>query len=155
MITTLCAGKLHGPPVERTSRDGKHRFVTGKMRCAQEGGDALFINLTCFSDTAKAGLLALDEGDACSVVGILTITVWTDAQGHARPQASVLVDRVESPYSVERKRRAARGEGTEAGLVERTARTEPPRHASAQAGKTTTRKKREPIPSGDFVDDDL
>jgi single-stranded DNA-binding protein len=96
MITALCAGKLYGTPVERTSRDGKHRFVTAKLRAAQEGGEALFVNLACFSDSAKAGLLALDDGDACTVTGTLTLTVWTDGNGRARPQASVRVERVDS-----------------------------------------------------------
>ncbi|SAK77750.1 hypothetical protein AWB81_03759 [Caballeronia arationis] len=40
MITTLLAGKLYGVAVERTSRDGKHRFVTAKLRAAQEGAVA-------------------------------------------------------------------------------------------------------------------
>ncbi|MBB5456900.1 single-stranded DNA-binding protein [Paraburkholderia sp. Cpub6] len=155
MITALIAGKLYGTPILRTSRDGKHRFATAKMRVAQDGADALFVNLVCFGDTAKAALLALDDGDALAAVGTLKLSVWTDGNGTARPQVSMTADRIESTYTVERKRRISRGEDTDAELAERKAR--PQRAPATQRtgrfiGKRATPARRD---TGAMPDDTL
>ncbi|MFP3551949.1 single-stranded DNA-binding protein [Paraburkholderia sp. SIMBA_049] len=111
MIDALIAGKLHGACTERTAQSGK-RFVVGKLRAAQDGADVLFVSLIGFRDSVKAALLALEDGDALSVAGALTIGIWTGADGIAHPQVQCRVDAVLSVYAIEHKRRAIRGEAT-------------------------------------------
>lgn len=153
MIDALLAGKLHAACSERTSANGK-MFVVGKLRVSQENGDQLFVSLIAFRDSAKTALLALDDGDACSVAGSLTIAVWSGtADGVARPSAQVRVDAVQSVYTIERKRRAVRGDDTDAPTAPRS--TNRPRISNRPQ-----RRKAEPAPepaepAPALIDDEL
>lgn len=110
MIDGLVSGKLHGAPTERTSRDGKHRFVTAKVRCATGVGESLFVDVVAFCDTAKAALFALGDGDSVALAGALSVGIWQPEQGEPRPQVRLTVTGVLSPYHVT-KRRAAVQQG--------------------------------------------
>lgn len=105
MIDALVAGKLYGAPVERTSKAGRP-FVTGKMRVATGNGESLFVGLVAFSDSAIAALLALADGDGCSVAGTLTASAFLHKDGMPRPALDMVVSHVLSAYSVGRKRKA-------------------------------------------------
>ncbi|RLK36111.1 single-stranded DNA-binding protein [Cupriavidus plantarum] len=105
MIDGLVAGKLHGKPIERAGQGGKY-FVTARVRAALGTGDALFINVITFSDSTKAALLALDDGDAVALSGALTPKVWTDNQGVSRPAVDMVANSVLTAYHMRRKRKA-------------------------------------------------
>ena len=104
-IDALIAGKLHARPETRTSKNGKP-FATAKMRAAAGDGDSLFVNVIAFEQAAVAALLALDAGDSLAVAGSLTLKVWTDKEGTARPALDVVAHEVLTAYHVSRKRSA-------------------------------------------------
>jgi single-stranded DNA-binding protein len=149
MIDALLAGKLQGTCSERTARNGTTTFVVGKLRCAQENGDMLFISLIAFRNSTKAALLALDDGDACSVAGALTIGVWSGADGVAHPQVQCRVDAVQTAYSIEHKRRAVRGDAD----ASRSTSSKPTKPCTS-ANPSRPRAQTEPA-SAPLVDDEL
>ncbi|MBF3485350.1 single-stranded DNA-binding protein [Burkholderia pseudomallei] len=108
MIDGLVSGRLYGKPAERTGASGRP-FVTAKVRAAVSDGEALFVNVIAFSDGAKAGLLALDDGDSIVLAGTLTPKVWTDRNGDAKPALDMVTHAVLTAYHVKRKRAAMRG----------------------------------------------
>ncbi|WP_256990351.1 single-stranded DNA-binding protein [Burkholderia sp. HI2714] len=108
MIDGLIAGKMFGKATERTGATGR-LFVTAKVRAAVSDGDALFVNVIAFSDGAKAGLLALDDGDAIALAGTLIPKVWTDRNGDAKPALDMVAHAVLSAYHVKRKGAAVQG----------------------------------------------
>jgi single-stranded DNA-binding protein len=104
MIDGLIAGKIHGAPVARMSRDGKHQFVTGKLRCAGGDGETLFVDIVAFSDSAKACLLELSDGDSAALCGSLTVSVWQPSGGGPKPQVRLNVTGALTPYHVKKRR---------------------------------------------------
>ncbi len=105
MIDALIAGKLHGNPIERTSKAGK-AFCVAKVRVATGEGESLFVSVIAFSESACTALLALNDGDAVALAGTLTPKVWTNSQGEAKPAIDMVAAQVLSAYHVQRKRRA-------------------------------------------------
>lgn len=103
-IEALILGKLHQPAERRTSRVGRP-FVTATVRAAV-GEDAVFVRVTAFSETAQAALLALQGGDAVALAGTLTPGAWTDREGNARPNLSIVAGQVMTPYALRKKRAA-------------------------------------------------
>ncbi|WP_155754640.1 single-stranded DNA-binding protein [Burkholderia stagnalis] len=108
MIDGLIAGKMFGKAAERTGASGRP-FVTAKVRAAVSDGEALFVNVIAFSDGAKAGLLALDDGDSVALAGALTPKVWTDRNGDAKPTLDMVAHAVLTAYHMKRKRAAMQG----------------------------------------------
>jgi single-stranded DNA-binding protein len=107
MIDGLVTGKLHGKPQQRRASNGGGRvYVTATVRCAGGEGEAVFVNAVAFSDSAKAALLALEDGDPVALCGSLSVGIWQPEQGAARPQVRLTVTGLLSPYHVT-KRRAA------------------------------------------------
>lgn len=111
MLETLASGKVYGKPQQRASRDGAHQFVTAKLRCAGGDGETLFVNVIAFSDTAKAALLALDDGEPVALAGTLRVGVWKAPNGEARPQLDLTASAVLTVHHVRRKRAAIQGDG--------------------------------------------
>lgn len=111
MIDALAAGKLHAAPVERTSASGK-TFATAKLICATGNGESLFVDVLAFAPDARDALLALGTGDSVAITGPLSARVYTDRSGEARPSLSVIAHGVLSPYTVQRRRKAAQDGGT-------------------------------------------
>lgn len=60
MIDALIQGRQ---PQQSTGASGKP-FVMAKVHTPTTNGDAVFVNVICFSQTAQAALLALGNGDA-------------------------------------------------------------------------------------------
>ncbi|MBC8739025.1 single-stranded DNA-binding protein [Paraburkholderia sp. UCT31] len=111
MIDALVSGRLHGKPQQRTASNGSGKtFVTATLRCGTGDGEAQFVNVICFADTAKVALLALGDGDSIALCGSLSVGVWTPAQGEPRAQVRLTATAVLSPYHVT-KRRAAVQQG--------------------------------------------
>ncbi|MPV66367.1 single-stranded DNA-binding protein [Burkholderia sp. BE17] len=108
MIDGLIAGKMLGKATERTGATGRS-FVTAKVRAAVSDGEALFVNVIAFSDGAKAGLMALDDGDSVALAGTLTPKVWTDRSGDAKPALDMVAHAVLTAYHVKRKRATMQG----------------------------------------------
>ncbi len=105
MIDGLIAGRLYGKPTERWGQNGK-AFVVAKIRVAPVDGESLIVNAIVFSDSAKAALLTLDDGDSVALAGTLTPKVWTDKHGDAKPALDLVVHGVLSAYHVRKRREA-------------------------------------------------
>ena len=105
MIDALIAGRLYGRPAERTTSSGKS-FATAKVRVSTRDGDALFVHVIAFAESAVSALLALSDGDSIALAGELTPKVWTDKNGEARPALDLLAHSVLTEYHVTRKRQA-------------------------------------------------
>ncbi|PMS17843.1 single-stranded DNA-binding protein [Trinickia dabaoshanensis] len=105
MIDGLIAGRLYGKPTERRGQSDK-AFVVAKIRVATVDGESLFVNAIVFSDSAKAALLTLDDGDSVSLSGTLTPKVWTDKNGEVKPALDMTAHAVLTAYHVKRKRDA-------------------------------------------------
>lgn len=127
-IDALVTGKLWKAPEERRSNAGK-TFVIANVRAADGEGESLFVNVVAFSDSAKAALLALDDGDSVSLAGSLKIGTYEARDGSAKPSVSMVASKVLTAYHVARKRKAAAD-------------------ASAADGRTT----REPAMADDALD---
>ena len=107
MIDGLIGGKLHGKPVQRTGASGK-QFVTCKVRTPTAAGDALFVNVIIFSESAGAVALALDDGDSICLSGSITPKVWAPPSGEPRVVLDMVAHAALTSYHVTRKRKAAR-----------------------------------------------
>lgn len=105
MIDGLIAGTVYGKPTERVGASGK-AFVTTKLRVTDGDGEGLFISVVAFSDSAKAGLLALDDSDSCALAGPLKIGTFEARDGSVKPSVSMVAHAVLTQYDVQRKRRA-------------------------------------------------
>ena len=110
MIDALIAGRLYGTPQTRTSKAG-NTFVTAKVRTPMANGESAFVNVVAFSDSAKAALLALGDGDAVAIAGELKLGAYTDKEGTPRPSADLTAHQVLTEYHVARKRKAVSGAG--------------------------------------------
>lgn len=110
MIDALIQGRVHGKPQDRTGASGK-AFTVAKLRAADANGEALFVDVVAFSNTARAALLALDEGESAAIAGPITVRVWIDKEGNPHPSLSVVAHHVTTPYHVRRKRQATAPEG--------------------------------------------
>jgi single-stranded DNA-binding protein len=112
-IDALVSGVLHGKPQQRATRAGKP-FATAVVRATVRGGTdteappVCFVSVIAFDDAAVSALLALDAGDSVSLAGEATPKVYTPAGGEPRASLDLLAHAVVSPYSVQRKRQAAR-----------------------------------------------
>jgi hypothetical protein len=72
----------------------------------------VFVSVIAFDAAAVEALAALGPGDAASLAGELTPKVYVPKDGgEPRPSLDLLAHAVLTPYAVERRRRAARGEG--------------------------------------------
>lgn len=109
MIDGLIAGRVFGQPAWRRGKSGKE-FVVTKVRCAAGDEGGVFINVICFSETAGAALMALNDGDSVALSGELTPRVWTDKAGEARPALDMTAHAVLSAYHISRKRKAIQGD---------------------------------------------
>ena len=121
MIDALIAGKLHGAPTQRTSKNG-NTFTTAKVR-VPTGDDSIFCNAICFDERAQAALLALDTGEAVALAGSLKVGVWQAKDGTTRPSLDMTASQVLTTYSVAKKRRAMQHEqeGVKAGPLRQPA----------------------------------
>jgi hypothetical protein len=99
------------------------------------------VSAICFSDTAGAALMALDDGDSVALSGELTPKVWTGHQdGAPRAGLDMTVHAVLTAYNVTRKRKAVQGDGSS------------PRHGNAPSGRAFEQWQAAQLPAGDFAD---
>jgi single-stranded DNA-binding protein len=105
MIDALIAGRLYGKPQARTSKAG-NAFATAKVRTPMANGESAFVNVIAFSDSTRAALLALGEGDSVAIAGELKVGTYTDKEGAARPSLDLTAFVVTTEYHVARKRKA-------------------------------------------------
>ena len=110
MIEALITGKLFGTAQARTDKNGKP-YALAKVKTAGGDGDSLFVSVVAFADTACTALLALEDGDALALAGTLTVKVWTDRQGVAKPSVDLIAAQVLTIYGLARKRRALEAPG--------------------------------------------
>ncbi len=94
MITAMVGGKLWTDPEQRTGQSGK-RYTMAKL-VTHDGGDAgsTFVSVFAFGETVQGVLLSLGKGAAVTVTGSLKLSVWTDQQGVAHPQATLSAEAI-------------------------------------------------------------
>ena len=112
MIDALIAGKLHGQPSQRTSKNG-NPFTVCRIRVAGAGAgesDSLLVNCIAFAEPAQAALLALDVGEAVALAGTLKVGIWQANDGTTKPSLDLTVSAVLSAYSVAKRRKAAQSD---------------------------------------------
>jgi single-stranded DNA-binding protein len=105
MIDALIAGRLYGKPQSRTSKNG-NAFATAKVRTPIANGESAFVNVIAFSDSARATLLALAEGDSVAIAGELKVSTYSDKDGAARPSLDLVAHAVLTEYHVAHRRKA-------------------------------------------------
>jgi single-stranded DNA-binding protein len=111
-IDALIAGRLHGTPQARTSKNGNH-FATANVRTSTREGNAIFVNVIAFDDSAISALLALENGESVALSGELTPKVYTPQSGEPRPSLDLLAHAVLTEYHVTRKRKAVQRAATD------------------------------------------
>ncbi len=84
-------GKLNGEPVTRPTRTGG-QFTAFRLRVVN-GNTVEWWSVTTFSDTARAELEGLSEGDALSAVGALEIETY-QKDGETRIARRLTADRI-------------------------------------------------------------
>lgn len=109
-IDALVAGTLFKAPEERPGQSGR-TFVTATVRAADGGGESLFVSVVAFSNTAKAALLALEDGDSVALTGVLKIGTYEARDGAVKPKVSMVASQVLTAYHVQRKRKAVANAG--------------------------------------------
>jgi hypothetical protein len=87
----LISGKLHGEPVTRPTRNGG-QVTFFKLRVVN-GAELEFWDCATFSDTVRAELDEIGEGDALSAVGSLRVETF-EYKGELRIKRSLTADRV-------------------------------------------------------------
>lgn len=107
MIDALIAGKLHGAPQQRTSKNG-NPFTTCRVR-VHNGDESALCMVICFDREAQAALLALGEGEAVALAGSLKVGIWEGKDG-ARPSLDLTASRVLTQYHVTKRRKAMQPE---------------------------------------------
>jgi hypothetical protein len=115
-IDALVTGTLHKPAQTRTASNG-NPFCTCTVRAPTRDPQVqVFVSVIAFDAAAVEALAALGPGDAVSLAGELTPKVYVPKDGgEPRPSLDLLAHAVLTPYAVERRRRAARGERQDEG----------------------------------------
>lgn len=108
MIDALIAGRLHGAPNRRTSKNG-NAFTVAKVR-VPTGEESVFCNVICFAEPAQAALLALGDGEAVALAGTLKVGTWQAKDGTHKPSLDLTAAQVLTAYHVTKKRKAMQPE---------------------------------------------
>ena len=95
-------GNLTEDPTLRFTKNDKPvasiRVATSERRRTESGewvdGDSLFINVTCWNQTATNVASSLNKGDSVVVVGKLKQRDYTDKEGQSRTVYEVEADQV-------------------------------------------------------------
>lgn len=112
MIDALIAGRLRGAPQFKTAANGSP-YVAFRLAASDRNGLGLLCSCRAFSETARAALLAMEDGDSVAVSGETALNTWTGNDGTPRHGLDVLVHGVLTAYHLGRKRKA--GEPKDAG----------------------------------------
>lgn len=112
MIDALISGRVHRAPKSRTSGTGK-RFATANVRTSTRDGNAVFVSVIAFDESAVTALLALSDGDSVALAGELTPKVYTPQNGEPRASLDLLAHAVLTEYHVARKRKAVQAAGAD------------------------------------------
>lgn len=103
MIEALIQGQIVGEPQKRQTRDGK-AFYTVLLRVSAGDGDALFVSLTTFSETAGDRLAALSIGASLSAVGAFEQYQYQAKDGTDRNGWRLTATEVMSVYQARKRR---------------------------------------------------
>ena len=105
MLDALISGRLIGTPTKRLAKSG-HPFAAARVRSAMHDGNYVVVSVSAFEPEPMAALLVLNEGEAVSINGPLTLSTWTDNDGQQRPSAALIAMHVLTSYAVNKKRKA-------------------------------------------------
>ena len=105
MLDAILSGRLANTPSKRQTKAGAP-FAAARVRVPMHDGTTAMVSVSAFEPEPMAALLVLNDGDAVSISGPLTLGTWTDNEGQARPSAAMLAHNVLTTYSVNKKRKA-------------------------------------------------
>ena len=105
VIDALIAGRLRGAPQFKTAANGSP-FASFRLSATDRSGTSLLCSCIAFSDTARAAVEALEDGDSVAVSGEATVKTWAGNDGAPRLGLDVLVHGVLTAYHLGRKRKA-------------------------------------------------
>lgn len=142
MIDALIAGKLHGQPSQRTSKNG-NAFTVAKVR-VPTGEDSTFCNVIAFDQETQATLMTLGSGESVSLTGSLKVGTWTDKNGTTHPSLDLVASKLLTVYAITKRRKAAQGEQE---VPER------PSHDAWQAAAPVDRQQRQQYRRDDYAAD--
>lgn len=100
----IAGGRIYGAAQHRTVRGTP--FATARL-CVPTGADPRCMAVVAFDPTAQAALLALDDGDAVSLVGTINVEARTARGRLSKSTVSMIATRVLTAYSAKRRRDAA------------------------------------------------
>lgn len=106
VIDALISGRLRGAPQFKTAANGSP-FASFRLSATDRSGASLLCSCIAFSDTARAAVQALEDGDSVAVSGEATVKAWAGTDGSPRPGLDVLVHGVLTAYHLGRKRKAS------------------------------------------------
>lgn len=106
MIDALIAGRLRGAPQFKTAANGSP-FVSFRLSATDRSGASLLCSCIAFSDTARAAVQALEDGDSVAVSGEVAVKTWAGNGGPQRLGLDVLVHGVLTAYHLGRKRKTS------------------------------------------------
>lgn len=92
MIFALINGVLFGAPEQRTAKSGKP-LVTATIK-SQAGESLQWIRVSAFSESARAELMRLSDGDALAAQGPLKVELYQPEAREARVSLSIVADLV-------------------------------------------------------------
>ncbi len=114
MIDALIAGRLRGEPKFRTASNGVP-FASFRMAAADKNGESVLCSCIAFSETARAAVQALGDGDSITVTGEAAVSTWQANDGTQRHGLDVLVHGVLTAYHLGRKRKAGATDAADGG----------------------------------------
>ncbi len=113
MIDGLINGKIYGTPAKRLSKTGT-TFATCKIRIPTGGeGNGVFGNVIAFDTAAVKTLLALNDGDAVSLCGTVTVSAYIDKAGEPKPSVDITAQQILTAYHVRHKRQVVQNQDNE------------------------------------------
>lgn len=114
MIDALIAGRIRGTPQFKTAANGSP-FVSFRLAASDRNGLSLLCSCRAFSETTRAALQAMEDGDSVAVSGETALNTWTGNDGTPRHGLDVLVHGVLTAYHLGRKRKAGDTRGPAGG----------------------------------------
>lgn len=92
MIRCLVSGTLHGEPQARTSANGS-TFALVKVKADDKSGNWVWALAIAFGEQTER-LLSLKAGDAVAISGRAEMGIWTDKDGNAHSNLSLVAEEV-------------------------------------------------------------
>jgi single-stranded DNA-binding protein len=129
MIDSLIGGTLKGAPSERTASNGS-TYVVARVIAADSKARTHLVNVMAYSESVRAMMLELADGDSICVSGAMQVGTFAAADGEIKPSISMVASTISTPYAVRNKRKRLAGDDE----AERTGNVSDPQTRRAAGG---------------------